>query len=191
MHNLLYEIFKPTYSALKSAWISQIQKEYQLLSLFVHPTLRHNHLSSFTDQPGEIILQDTHEDDDDEAQEQDHQHQRVDNGQPVDLQCFGEERVVSEALGSPGVRERGLEPAHAVGVGDRKAASAYPDPTHSCTRSLFQGEGLDVFYGDVSEDHRVTVVLDVEVQVSPQPHLLQVREDGKKKKKKRGSLANE
>lgn len=142
-------------------------------------------MSSFADQPGEIILKDPHEDDNDKAQEQHHQHQWVDNGQPVDLQCFGEERVVSEALGSPSVRQRGLEPAHAVGVGDRHAAPTYPDPTHSCTRSLLQGNGLDVFYWNIGEDHRVAVVLDVEVEVSPQTHLLEVREEGKKEKKRK------
>lgn len=81
----------------------------------------------------------------------------------MDLQCFWEERVVSETLGSPGVRQRGLEPAHAVGVGDRQAASTYSDSTHGCTRPLLQGNRFDVFYWNIGEDHRVAVVLDVEV----------------------------
>lgn len=97
----------------------------------------------------------------------------------MDLQRFGEERVVSEALGSPGVGKRGLEPAYAVGVGDRHAASTHADSAHRCTRPLLQGNRFDVFYWDIGEDDWVAVVLDVEVQVSPQAHLLEVREEAR------------
>lgn len=95
----------------------------------------------------------------------------------MDLQRFGEERVVPQALGSPGVRQRGLEPAHAVGVGDRQASSAHSDPTHHGAGPLLQGNWFDVFYRNVGKDHRVAVVLDVEVEVSPQTHLMGVREE--------------
>lgn len=128
---------------------------------FAKATLRHK--PTFADKPGKIILKDPHENDDNEAQQQHHQHQWVDDGQPVDLQCFREEWVVSEALSSPGMRQMGLEPAHAVGVGDRQAAPTYPDSTHSCACSLLQGDGFDVFYWNIGKDHRVAVVLDVEV----------------------------
>lgn len=121
--------------------------------------------------PGEVVLQDPHEDDDDEAEQQHHQHQRVDDGQPVNLQCFGEEGVVPEALASPPIRQAGHVPVHAVGVRDRQAAPAHSHSTHRRARPLLQGKRLDVFHRDVGEDHGVTVVLDVEVQVSPQPHL--------------------
>lgn len=121
------------------------------------------HLSLFADQPCKVIFKDPHEDDDDEAQQQHHQHQWVDDGQPVDLQCFGEEGVVSEALGSPGVSQGGLEPAYAVGVSDCQAAPTHPDSTHRCTRPFLQGNGFDVFNRDIGENHWVAIVLDVEV----------------------------
>lgn len=111
-------------------------------------------MSFSTDQPGKIILEDPHEDDDDEAQQQHHQHQRVNDGQPVDLQGFGEERVVPEALASTGMRKRGLEPAYTVGVGDCKAASSSP---------LLKGNRLDVLYRNVGEDHGFAVILDIKV----------------------------
>lgn len=132
--------------------------------LIVNPWFKAMPASFSCNQPRKVILEDSHEDDDDEAQQQHHQHQGVDDGQPVDLQRFGEEGVVPEALPSAGVRERGLEPVHTVCVGDGEAAP---------TRSLLQGHGLDVFHRHVGKDHRLTVVLDVEVQVGPQTHLVQ------------------
>lgn len=80
----------------------------------------------------------------------------------MDLQRLGEEGVVPEALPSAGVWERGLEPVHAVGVGDGEAAPSGP---------LLQGHRLDVFHRHVGKDHRLAVVLDAEVEVGPQAHL--------------------
>lgn len=86
--------------------------------------------------PGKVILENAHEDDDDEAQQQHHQNQRVDDGEPVDLQSFREEWVIPKALRSPGIRQVGFVPVHAVGVGNRQGAPAHSDPTHSSTRAL-------------------------------------------------------
>lgn len=127
------------------------------------PRFRAKPASFSCNQPGKVILEDPHEDDDDEAQQQHHQHQGVDDGQPVDLQRFGEEGVVPEALPSAGVWERGFKPVHAVCVGDGEAAP---------TGRLLQGYGLDVFHRHVGKDHRLAVILDAEVQVGPQAHLM-------------------
>lgn len=139
---------------------------------YCKPRFRAKPASFSCNQPGKVILEDPHEDDDDEAQQQHHKHQRVDDGQPVDLQCFGEKGVVPEALPSAGMRERGLEPVHAVCVGDGKAAA---------TRPLLQGHGLDVFHRHVGKDHRLAVILDAEVQVGPQAHLMEKKANEEKR----------
>lgn len=97
----------------------------------------------------------------------------------MDLQRFGEKRVVPETLGSPHVSQRGLVPAHAVGVRNSQNSSPYTDTAHCSTCTFFKGYRLDIFDGDISENHRFSIELDVEVQMSPQSHLVSAR--GKKK----------
>lgn len=90
--------------------------------------------------PCEVVLEHTHEDDDNKAQQQHHQHQRVDDGQPVDLQRLREERVIAQALGPTRVCQGALEPADTVCVSQCQARRA----AHAA--NLVQGHGLNVLH---------------------------------------------
>lgn len=119
------------------------------------------------DQPCKVILKYSHEDDDDKAQKQHHQHQWVNDGQPVNLQGFGKEWVVSEALSSPWMRQIGLKPVYTVGVGYCQTMSADTDSSYSCTCSFLQDNRFDIFHWNIGKDHRIAIILNVEIQMSP------------------------
>ncbi len=63
-----------------------------------------------------------------------------------------------------------LKPAHAVGLSDRQTTAA---DTMACPSPTFlQWLRLHVLNGHIGEDHRVAVVLYIDVQMCPQPNLL-------------------